>query len=263
MIIMKNVALITGASSGIGKELAWIHAKNGNDLVLTARRETELQKLKDELHQAYGVIVVVIAKDLSDLNSPYEIYRETESKGIQIDFLINNAGFAGYGYFHERIPEDDLKMINVNVTSLMLLTKLYLPGMTARRKGKILNVSSSASFIPGPMQSVYYATKAFVTSFSQALAEELRDKGVTVTALCPGMVNTEFVESSGMGDANIMKYQKAANAQETAEVGYHDMMKGKLLSFDKKSMKFSMRWLSPFVPRRTLLKISRKTMEKR
>src|SRR5690606_38620052 len=122
------------------------------------------------------------------------IFRETESEGIQIDYLINNAGFAGYGYFHERTLKNDLDMINVNVTSLMLLTKLYLPGMVARGQGRILNVSSTASFLSGPLQSVYYATKAFVTSFSQALAEELRDKGVTATALCPGMVNTEFVE---------------------------------------------------------------------
>lgn len=260
---MKNVALITGASSGIGKELAKIHAKKGKDLVLIARREHELQKLKDELNQAYGVTVVVISKDLSDLNSPVEIFRETESEGIQIDYLINNAGFAGYGYFHERTLKNDLDMINVNVTSLMLLTKLYLPGMVARGQGRILNVSSTASFLSGPLQSVYYATKAFVTSFSQALAEELRDKGVTATALCPGMVNTEFVESSGMGDARIMKFQKAANAQATAEVAYHDMMKGKLLSFDRKLLKFSLRWLTPFIPRRTLLKITRKTMEKR
>lgn len=260
---MKNTALITGASSGIGKDLALIHAEKGNDLVIVARRKEKLLELKNHLENTFHVKVHVISKDLADTSTPEEIFKETESLGIEIDYLINNAGFGGYGFFHERPLEADLSMVNVNVTSLMLLTKLYLPGMVARGKGKILNVSSTASFIPGPMQSVYYATKAFVTSFSQALAEELKDKGITVTALCPGMVDTEFVETSGMGEANIMRFQKAASSKKTAGTGYHDMMRGKLLSFDRKLLKFSMRWLTPFISRRTLLKISRKTMEKR
>src|SRR5690606_13833112 len=145
----------------------------------------------------------------------------------------------------------------------MMLTKLYLPHMIARGSGKILNVSSSASFIPGPLQAVYFATKAFVTSFSQALAGELRGTGVTVTALCPGMVDTEFVDSSGMGEARIMDFQKVSQPYQTARIGYEAMMNGRLLSFDRKLLKFSLRWLMPFIPRRTLLKISRKTMEKK
>ena len=195
---MKHVALITGASSGIGKELARIHAKQGNDLILIARREKELMELKQELKTNFNVTVLVIVKDLSEPGAPKEIYTETNNSEIEVEYLINNAGFAGYGLFHERTMEDDLNMLNVNITSLMLLTKLYLPDMVARRSGKILNVSSTASFLPGPMQAVYYASKAFVTSFSQALSEELKDKGVTVTALCPGLVNTGFIESSGM-----------------------------------------------------------------
>lgn len=260
---MKNVALITGASSGIGKEFAHIHAKGGNDLILIARRADKLKKLQQELKTAYKTEVVIITKDLSAPLAPHEIYNQTEEKGIEVEYLINNAGFAGQGYFHERLPQHDLDMLNVNVTSLMLFTKLYLPGMVARGTGKILNVSSTASFIPGPMQAVYYASKAFVTSFSEALSEELRDKGVTVTALCPGLVNTEFVKISGMGKANIIKFQKGLHPKKTALIGYRAMMKGKRLSFDQPLLKIALLWLVPFIPRKTLLKISRKTMEKR
>ena len=260
---MKQVALITGASSGIGKELAYIHAKTGGDLVLVARRKKELEKLKQELKTSFHVTAVIIVKDLSEPDAAREIYSETQSMGITIDYLINNAGFGGYGYFHERSMDDYMDMINVNVISLMLLTRLYLPGMVERRNGRILNVSSSASFVPGPLQAVYFASKAFVTSFSQAIAEEVKEKGVTVTALCPGMVDTEFVDLSGMGESNIMKHQKPASPQKTAEIGYHDMMKGKLLSFDNRLLKFSINWVVQFFPRKTILKILRKIMDKK
>jgi short-subunit dehydrogenase len=260
---MKHVALITGASSGIGKQLAVIHAERGNDLILVARRADRLEQLRQELTETFKVKVEIIVKDLSQPFSAHEIYKETEKKGIAVEYLINNAGFAGHGYFHERLPEEDLDMLNVNVTSLMLLTKLYLPGMVARGRGKIMNVSSTASFIPGPLQAVYYASKAFVTSFSQALSEELRNTGVTVTALCPGLVDTEFIDLSGMGESNIAKFQKGTSSEKTARIGYRDMMKGKLLSFDRPLLRITLRWLVPFIPRITLLKISRKTMEKR
>ncbi len=260
---MKKVALITGASSGIGKEFAYIHAKKGNDLVLIARRTKKLKELQQKLKTTYKTEVFIIAKDLSAPHAPQEIFNLTEKEGIEVEYLINNAGFAGQGYFHERLPKQDLDMVNVNIISLMLLTKLYLPGMVARGNGRVLNVSSTASFLPGPMQSVYYASKAFVTSFSEALSEELRDKGVTVTALCPGLVNTEFVQISGMGEANILKFQKGSHPAKTAHIGYRDMMKGKRLSFDRPLLKIALLWLIPFIPRNTLLKISRNTMEKR
>ncbi len=260
---MKHVALITGASSGLGREFAHIHAKRGNDLVLVARRKKKLKQLKEELQSEFNVKVVFIEKDLSKQTSPQEIFAETQSKGIVVEYLINNAGFAGYGFFHERPAGNLLDMVNVNVSSLMLLTRLYLPEMVASGKGKILNVSSTASFLPGPMQAVYYATKAFVTSFSQALSEELNGKGVTVTALCPGMVETEFVDLSGMGDSNIMRILKTTPPAKTARIGYNDMMKGKVISFDKPLLKFTLQWLVHFIPRKTLLKISRKSMEKR
>jgi uncharacterized protein len=260
---MKQVALITGASSGIGKELAYIHAKKGGDLILVARRKKELKELKQELKNDYHVTAVVIAKDLSDSNAAAEIYSETQSMGITVEFLINNAGFGGFGYFHERSIDDYLNMIHVNIISLMLLTRLYLPGMIERGSGRILNVSSTASFVPGPLQAVYFASKAFVTSFSQAIAEEVKDKGVTVTALCPGMVDTEFVELSGMGKSNIIKHHKPASPKRTARIGYHDMMEGKLLSFDNRILKFSINWLVHLFPRKTILKILRKSMDKK
>jgi uncharacterized protein len=260
---MRYVALITGASSGIGMELARIHAKKGNDLVLIARRKKNLNNLKAELETECKINVIIIIKDLSDTRSPAEIFTETQEMRIEIDYLINNAGFGGYGYFYKCSAEDFHSMLNVNVVSLMLLTRLYLPGMIERKKGKILNVSSTASFLPGPLQAVYYASKAFVTSFSQALAEELKNTGVTVTALCPGPVDTEFLEISEMGKSNLIRTHKTARPEETARIGYRDMMKGKLLSFDNRLLWFSLRWLIHLLPRRTLLKISRKTMEKR
>lgn len=259
---MKNTALITGASSGIGKELARIHAEKGGDLVLVARRENELSALKTELESKFGVKVEIISKDLSNIQSAAEIFAETEKQGIRIDYLINNAGFGGHGLFYEREMEKDLAMVNVNITSLMLLTRLYLPGMVTRGNGKILNVSSTASFLPGPLQAVYYASKAFVTSFSQAIAEELKGTGVTVTALCPGPVATEFFGTANMEGVKMLKTQKAMTPDKTAAIGYRNMMKGKLLSFDNRLLKFSLNWLVPLLPRRWVLKMSRMTMEK-
>lgn len=259
---MECTALITGASSGIGKELARIHAGKGGDLVLVARRENELLALKTELESKFGVKVEIISKDLSDVNTPSEIFAETEKHGIQVEYLINNAGFGGHGLFHEREMEKDLAMVNVNITSLMLLTRLYLPGMVKRGAGKILNVSSTASFLPGPLQAVYYASKAFVTSYSQAIAEELKGTGITVTALCPGPVATEFFATANMHGVKMLKTQKAMTPAKTAAIGYRDMMKGRLLSFDNGLLKFSLNWLVPLLPRRWVLKVSRMTMEK-
>ena len=259
---MKSTALITGASSGIGKELARIHAAKGGDLVLVARRENELLALKTELESKFGVKVEIISKDLSNIQSATEIFVETERLEIQVEYLINNAGFGGHGLFYEREMEKDLAMVNVNITSLMLLTRLYLPGMVTRGNGKILNVSSTASLLPGPLQAVYYASKAFVTSFSQAIAEELKGTGVTVTALCPGPVATEFFGTANMEGVKMLKTQKAMTPAKTAAIGYRDMMKGKLLSFDNGLLKFSLNWLVPLLPRRWVLKVSRMTMEK-
>lgn len=258
---MQNVALITGASSGIGKELARIHAGEGGDLVLVARREKELIALKSELETRFAVKVEIISRDLADIQSVHNIFSETEKKGIRVEILINNAGFGGHGLFHEREQEKDVAMVNVNIISLMLLTRLYLPGMVDRGSGRILNVSSTASFLPGPLQAVYYASKAFVTSFSQAIAEELNGTGVTVTALCPGPVATGFFDVANMHDVKILKALKATSPAKTSAIGYRDTKKGKRLSFDNRLLKFALK-LVPFFPRRFILKISKMTMEK-
>lgn len=259
---MNNTALITGASGGIGRELARIHAETGGDLILIARRDQELQELKKELEERHGVKVILIKKDLSKHYAAVQIFDEVQQLGIEVEYLINNAGFGGHGLFVERDPEKEFSMIQVNIASLVMLTRLFLPEMISRKRGKILNVSSTASFLPGPLQAVYYASKAFVTSFSQALWEELRNTGVTVTALCPGPVDTDFFDTAGMHGIKLLETQKAASPVKTAKIGYHDMIKGKMLSFDNSLLKFVLRWIVPVFPKKMLLRVSKYTMKK-
>lgn len=250
---MKNIALITGASSGIGKEFAKIHAEKGGDLVIVARRREKLEELKSELEAKHNVAVKIIVKDLGKSEAPKEIYDEVTEAGIEVDYLLNNAGFGGHGKFHEREWEKDLAMINLNVIALTALTRFFLPDFVNRNRGKILNVSSTASLLPGPLQAVYFATKAYVTSFSNAIAEELRDTDITVTALLPGATATEFASTSGMDKTDLFK--KTFTAREVAESGYNAMLEGKLnvmagLSFGQKIMMDSI----PFMPKKMLLK---------
>ncbi|GLB52985.1 oxidoreductase [Neptunitalea chrysea] len=250
---MKNVALITGASSGIGKEFAHIHAEKGGDLIIVARNEAKLNALKTELEAKYSIEVVVLVKDLTAPTAPLEIYTEVKESGILLGYLINNAGFGGQGYFHERAWEEDLSMIQLNVISLTALTRYFLPDFVAANKGKILNVSSTAAFMPGPLQAVYYATKAYVTSFSNAIAEELSYTNVTVTVLMPGATETEFARISGMDKTDL--FDKAASARSVAEDGYNGMIAGKLDVIS--GLSFSLRMLvsiSPLLPKKVLLK---------
>jgi len=223
---MKKVALITGASSGIGKQLAYIHAEKGGDLVIVARSADKLATLKEEIEAKYGVQAMVIVKDLTSATAPQEIYEEVKAAGVEVEYLINNAGFGGRGKFHERAWEQDLAMINLNIVALTALTRYFLPDFVARNSGKILNVSSTAAFLPGPLQAVYYATKAYVTSFSNAVAEELHDTNITVTALMPGATETEFAKVSGMDKTAL--FDNTFSAQEVARDGYDGMMAGKL-----------------------------------
>jgi short-subunit dehydrogenase len=258
----KNIstALITGASSGIGLELAKLHAKKGGNLVLVARTETKLKSLKTELEAKHKVQVSVIVSDLSQPKAAEEIFKQTEEKGIVVDTLINNAGFGGHGLFHERDFASENSMMQVNMVALTELTHLYLKGMIARNKGRILNVSSTASFMPGPLQAVYYATKAFVTSFSQAIAQEVEQYNVTVTALCPGAVDTGFVKAGDLEGVEI--FDKAKSAASVAKCGYSAMEKGQLVSFNESGLKFLLNWVIPFLPRKSVLKLSRQAMEK-
>ena len=223
---MKKTALITGASSGIGKEMAMIHAQQGGDLIVVARSENMLNAIKYDLGKKYNVQVTVIAKDLSVPTAAQEIYDEVKAAGLNVDYLINNAGFGGQGYFHERAWENDLAMINVNILALTNLTRLFLPEFVKRNSGKILNTSSTASYAPGPLQAVYYATKAYVTSFSNALSVELEETDITVTALMPRATQTGFAKTSGMDKTDLFK--NAAPADAVARDGYNAMLKGKM-----------------------------------
>ena len=257
---MKNTALITGASSGIGLELAKLHAKSKGDLILVARSKDKLETLKTDLSNEHGVEVRIIAKDLSSQNAAEELFDEVSQSGIEVDYLINNAGFGGRGKFHERAWPQDLAMINLNVVALTALTRLFLPGMVQRNKGKILNVSSTASFMPGPLQAVYFATKAYVTFFSNAIAEELRDTNVTVTNLMPGATETEFAKVSGMDKTSL--FDKTVSAYSVAKDGYNGMLAGKLdvISGLTASQKMMMAFI-PFTPKKVLLSQVRKMQE--
>lgn len=250
---MKNVALITGASSGIGKELAAVHAERGGDLVLVARRLDKLEEVKSELEAKQSIKVTVIPKDLSQASAPQELFDEVAAAGIEVDHLINNAGFGGHGKFHEREWEQDLAMIQLNIVALSALTRLFLPGFVERNHGHVLNVSSTASLMPGPLQAVYFATKAYVTSFSNALSEELHDTKVTVTALLPGATETEFASTSGMDKTKL--FDRTFPARSVAEDAYNAMLAGKLniISGVTFAQKMMMR-LAPLFPKKILLK---------
>lgn len=258
---MKQTALITGASNGIGLELARIHAKRGGNLVLVARSQDKLNQLADELRaQHHDIQITVIAQDLAMPHAAQSVFAQTEQLGIQVDILINNAGIGGHGRFFERELAKEQQMIQLNITTLTELTHLYLQGMVARRSGKILNVSSTASFMPGPLQAVYYATKAYVTSFSQAVAEEVREFGISVTALCPGAVDTGFMEAGDLQGVKVL--ENAKSAQSVAKCGYQAMLDGELVAFNEGKLKFALEWVVPLLPRKTALKMSRMAMEK-
>ncbi|WP_435578975.1 SDR family NAD(P)-dependent oxidoreductase [Gilvibacter sp.] len=257
---MKNVALITGASSGIGRELARIHAEKGGDLVIVARRQEKLDDLKYELEQRHKVQVKTITKDLSQAGSAKELYDAVIAAGITVDILINNAGFGLRGKFHELTWGRQQQMIHLNMTALTELMYLFLPDMVARNQGKILNTSSTASFMPGPLQAVYFATKAYVTFLGNAIAEELHDTNITVTTLMPGATETEFASTSGMDKTDL--FEKTVTARSVAEDGYQAMQEGKIdvvsgLTFAQNLMMKAI----PFTPKKTLLKQIRKMQE--
>ncbi|QTE22293.1 SDR family NAD(P)-dependent oxidoreductase [Polaribacter cellanae] len=257
---MKKTALITGASSGIGKEFAKIHAKTGGNLVIVARSKDKLLSLKEDLEKEYGIHVSVIEKDLTEKNAAQEIYNFVKYSKIEIDYLINNAGFGGIGKFHERELKKDINMIQLNVVALTALTHVFLPDFVSRNSGRILNVSSTASLMAGPMQAVYFATKAYVTSFSNAISEELADTNVTVTTLMPGATETDFGKTSGMDKTALFK--NTANAEAVAKDGYNAMLNGDLdvisgVTFSQKVMMKAI----PFTPKKVLLKQVKKMQD--
>ena len=258
---MNKTALITGASNGIGLELAKIHASNGDNLVLVARNELKLNELKNELETKHKINVYIIVKDLSEQNSALDVYNETSQKNIQIDYLINNAGFGDYGMFVNTDWYKELKMINLNITTLTQFTKLYLQDMVKRRSGKIMNVASTASFQSGPTMAVYCATKAYVLSFSEAISNEVSDKGVTVTTLCPGPTESGFQIVASMEESELVKGKKIPTAKEVAEYGYLSMLKGKTVAIHG-IKNYILANSVRFFPRALIVSITRKMFDK-
>ncbi len=222
----RPLAMVTGASAGIGKELARILAVD-HDLILTARRAEELHSLAAELREACGATCHVFPADLAESGRVRSLFDSLTQAGLQVDVLVNNAGFGHVGPFAAADLERMLKMIQLNVMALTELTGLVLPGMRARGRGQILNVGSVAGFQPGPFMAIYYATKAFVNSFSEALSSELEGSGVTVTCLAPGPTASEFAAVSGMDETKAFTVGKVMASQPVAEAGVKGMKRGK------------------------------------
>lgn len=227
---MKRTALVTGASAGLGKELAGLFAKDGHDLVLVARSESKLKTLAEDLSRVHGIAAHVVSADLGQTAAPAQIFEETKKRGIAVDFLVNNAGFGTNGPFTELDLSREKEMIAVNCTALLELTHHYAVPMRERKFGRILNIASTAGFQPGPFMATYYATKAFVVSFSEALAFELEGTGVTVTCHCPGATKTEFASTAGNDKSKLFQRSGVAEAKEVALHAYEAMMSGDVLS---------------------------------
>lgn len=219
-------ALITGASAGLGLELAKLFAADRHDVVLVARRLDRLESLAKELSSQHGIRAEAIAADLMDPGAPKAIRLEVERRGLTIDFLVNNAGFGLAGPFHENDAQKERGMIEVNVTALTMLTHAFLPGMVQRKRGRVLNVGSTAGFQPGPFMSTYYATKAYVSTWSQALSHELKGTGVTCTLSCPGATVTEFAAIAGNDRSRLFR-MGAMRADVVAAQAYRAMHAGK------------------------------------
>ncbi|MEW5814956.1 MAG: SDR family oxidoreductase [Spirochaetota bacterium] len=257
---MKNTVLITGASSGIGAALAREFAINGHDLVLIARNTNRLETISSELRSQYGVLAKVIVRDLADRNSAEAIYRQLQNEKISIQILINNAGFNVYGEFIRTSLESELQLIEVMIASTTRLTKLFVKDMVTQGRGKVLNVCYTGSFAPGPLDAVYQASKAYMLSFSEALHEELRGTGITVTALCPGATETEFAQRANMSDTRLFKGM-TMSAESVAKIGLKAAMKGKrsvVAGFLNRLLVLSIR----FLPKGTLLRTTRLLLSK-
>ncbi|MDF3059668.1 MAG: short-chain dehydrogenase/reductase [Rariglobus sp.] len=222
----KETVLITGASSGIGYELAREFAKHGHDLVIVAPIEPELRDVASRLTTEYGVNVKPIAEDLRRESAADDIFAQVAASGLSVEILVNNAGLGRRGHFWEISLEDDISMIRLNVEAGIRLTKRFLPAMLFSQRGRILNTASVAGFEPGPLLAVYHATKAFVLSWSEALATELKDTGVTLTVLCPGPVDTDFFEKADMVDTHAFQDAQVMAPQEVASTAYQALMDG-------------------------------------
>lgn len=251
---MKKTALITGATSGIGLEFAKLLAKKKYNLVLIARDKDGLNQLQKLLSWAYKIEVKVLSLDLSVPQSAQVVYKFLNKENIKVNILINNAGFGVYGKFVQTDWEKEQSMMQLNMLTLTHLTKLILPSMIKTHSGKILNVAATTAFQPGPLMAVYYATKAYVLSFSEALAVELKGTKITVTALCLDLTTTGFQKAAYQENAKLVKGKKLATAEEVAEFGYQAMMKGQVVAIHKFQDKVLIN-LERFLPRTVITQI--------
>jgi short-subunit dehydrogenase len=259
MTIPTKTALITGASSGIGYELAKLFDKGHHNLVLVARSADRLTRVADELENQFGISAKAIPLDLTAGPAPQFLFDQLQREGVAVDILVNNAGYGVFGEFATIPLEDELGQIQLNVAALTHLTKLFVGPMLERHSGRILNVASTAGFQPGPLMTVYYATKAYVISFSEALANELKGSGVTVTCLCPGVTDTGFQERAGTQKTLLFKALRPMDAKAVARDGYRGLMAGKTLVISgfrnwllAESLRISPRKLVTAVSRRLL-----------
>jgi short-subunit dehydrogenase len=258
----RRTALVTGGSGGIGFEIARVLARKGFDLVLVSRKRDALEAAAGQLEGKYGAKVHVFAVDLRRPEAPQTIFDFLHNENIPIEVLVNNAGFGLGGEFADTKLQRELEMIQVNISALTSLTKLFLPGMIKRKSGRVLNLASTAAFQPGPLMAVYYATKAYVLSFSQALAEELRNSGVTVTVLCPGPTATEFASSANVGKSGLFAAFGVANAADVAEFGVSAMLHGRRVAIPGIKNKIVAQ-ASRFTPRAVSTRITRMAQESR
>lgn len=258
---MPKTALITGASSGIGEQFARYHAQKGGDVVLTARSGDKLATLAAELEAEHGVKAHVFAADLGAEKGAAELIRQVTDAGLQIDILINNAGFGGQGRHIDRDLTEEMGMIDLNVKALVALSHHFGRDMSRRAQGRILNVGSSAGFMPGPMQATYFATKSFVQSFSQALDHELRPQGVTVTLLAPGYVSTAFADRADLHGTKLVS-GGGKTPRSVAKYGYDAMSRGELVAVNEKQLGFMIDWIIPLLPRRAVLKMIERMQSK-
>ena len=247
----KQTALITGASGGLGLALAHRFAKDGYDLILVARSLSKLEAAKADLETAHGVNVTPLAADLGAPDAAKTLMEEIRARTLTVDVLVNNAGFGDFGAFADSDIDKQSAMVDLNVKALMELTHAVLPAMRENKRGKILNVASIAAFQQGPYMSVYYATKAFVLSFSQAIAHELKDSGITVTALCPGPIDTGFVEAADLGRSKLFRSLPVSTPDMVAEYGYKALMKGKTVAIHRFSNKLLI-FTGRFAPRKLI-----------
>ena len=258
----QQTALITGASAGIGLDLAWVLAEHGYNLILVARSFDVLQRLAADIKSKHAVSATPIRVDLSDPTTPQHLYDSLAAQGIVVDVLINNAGFGLLGRF-DRIDESRMyDMIQVNVTSLTALTRLFLPGMIERGNGRVMNVASTAAFQGGPYMTVYYASKAYVLSLTEAIADELRHTAVTITALCPGPTRTKFAEVAQMTMTNLANTPLMMDSMTVARYGYKAMMRGQRVAISGVINRF-VAFSTRLVPRRVATRIAGQMQQNR